>query len=139
MLQSGIKLPRKYQSSGVRDATSNQWRQTRRKLYESSDNPPKSPSGITFHRKMFPRISGGRRVETFDREFRVRLSWIMAFSCSSICSSNARMESRLISRSIAVVKPRQGLWSASGFRLLTSTAMLVHEGLGYCRGWRGRK
>ena len=90
LLQSGIKFLRRYQSSGVRDATLNQWRQTRRKLYESSYSPPKSPSGITFHRKTFPRISGGRRVVTFNREFWVRLCWIMALSCSSICSSNAR-------------------------------------------------
>ena len=134
LLQSCIVLPQKHQSSGVRDATSPQWWQTRRKLYESSDSPPKSPSGITFHRKMFPRISGGRRVETFNREFRARLSWIMAFSCSSICLSNARMESRLISRSIAIVKPCQELRNAPGLRLLTSTAMLVHEGMKYCRG-----
>ena len=101
-LQSRIEFPQEHQSPGVREATSNQWWQTRRKLYEPFTNPPKSPSGMTFHRKMLPSTSGGRRVDTFNREFRVRLSRIIALSCSSICFSSARMESMLISRTIAV-------------------------------------
>jgi len=95
-----MELPQKFQSPGVREATSNQWRQTRRKLCERFGNPLKSPFGMTFQRKMLPSISGGRRVEMFNKEFRVRLSWITAHSYSSICFSNARMDSRLISRSI---------------------------------------
>ena len=63
---------------------------------------------MTFQRKMLPSISGGRRVDTFNKEFRVRLSRIIAFSYSSICLSNARMELRLISRSIAIRKIASG-------------------------------
>ena len=107
--QSSIEFPQEHQNSGVCDATSNQWWQTRRKLYEPFTSLPKSPSGVTFHPKMLPSISGGRRVDTFNSEFRVRFSWIMAFLCSSICFSSARMESRLISRSIAVGGSTSGI------------------------------
>ena len=107
-IQSCIVLPQKHQSSGVRDATSSQWWQTRRKLYEPLGSPPKSPSGMTFQRKIAPSISGGR-VDTFKKEFRVRLSRIMAPSCSLIWLSNARMASRLISRSIAVYETALGV------------------------------
>ena len=76
-------------------------------MYEPFDSPPKYPSGMTLHRKMFPSISGGRRVDTVNKELRVRLSRIMALSCSPICFSNASIESRLISRTILFEKPRQ--------------------------------
>ena len=78
-------------------------------MYKTTDSPRKSPSGMTFQRKMLPRTSGGRRVDTFNNEFRARLSRIMALSCSWICFSNASMELRLISRSIAVRETRQEL------------------------------
>ena len=107
--QSSIEFPQERQSPGARDATSNQWWQTRRKLYDPFNNPPKSPSGMTFQRKTLTSISGGRRVDTFNSEFRVRFSWIMAFSCSSICFSKARMESRLFSRAIAVRGSASGI------------------------------
>ena len=107
--QSSIEFPQEHQSSGVRDATSNQWWQTRRKLYEPSTSPPKSPSGMAFHPKMLLSISGGRRVDTFNSEFRVRLSRIIALSCSSICFSSARMESMLISQTIAVCENASGV------------------------------
>ena len=87
-VQSPIELPQKLQSSGVHEATSNQWWQTRRKLYEPIGSPPKSPSGMTLQQKMLPSISGDRRMEMFNRELRARLSCIIAFSWpsrSSIC------------------------------------------------------
>ena len=71
-------------------------------MYEPFGTSPKSPSRMAFQQKILPSISGGRRADTFNREFRVRFSWIKAFSCSSICFSNACIELRLISRSIAV-------------------------------------
>lgn len=100
-------------------ATSNQWWQMRSKLYEPFGNPPKSP----LYGMMF-RLGWGR-VDTFNREFRARLSRIMAFRCSAICLFNARMDSRLISRSIAVRK--QELWGASRFCLLTSATMPTYD------------
>jgi hypothetical protein len=60
--------------------------------------PPTSPSGMTFQWKMLPSTSGGKRGETFSKEFRARLSWMMALSRScEICFSNTRMQSRLAS------------------------------------------
>lgn len=55
---------------------------------ETFGNSPKCPSGMTFQQKKLARISGGRRVDTVDKEFRVRLSWIMA-SNSLILPPNA--------------------------------------------------
>ena len=99
--QSRIELPQKPQRLGVFEATRYQWWQTGRKLCEASGSGPKSPSGMTFRWKILPSISGGS-FDTLNNEFRARLSWIISPSCSPICSSNARMESRSTSRSIAV-------------------------------------
>ena len=107
--QSCTVLSQKLQSSGICDANSNQRCQTRRKSYEFFDSSPKSPSGgMTFQWKIPPSISGGRRVDTFNKELRVRLSRIIALSCSSICLSNGRMESRSIFRSIVICKTASG-------------------------------
>lgn len=96
---------------------SNQRWQMRRKLYESFDSLPKSPScEMTFEWKILPSISCGRRPKTFNKEPRMRLSWIMVFSCSSIYFLNARMKSRLIYRSITIGKTVSG--TAKYFKVL---------------------
>ena len=47
---------------------------------------------------MYPRISGGTRVDMFNNEFRARLSLITSPLPISICFSKARIESMLVSR-----------------------------------------
>jgi hypothetical protein len=72
--QSSKLLSQKVQSSGVQQAPSNQWWQTRRKLCERFPNPAKRPSavfGLIFKREICPRVSGGNRA-TFYKEFRER-------------------------------------------------------------------
>ena len=53
---------------------------------------------MTFQRKKDPRISGGTRVDMFNNEFRVRLSWTTSPAPSLICFSRSRIESTLVSR-----------------------------------------
>jgi len=62
-VQSCKLFPQKPQSSGVREATSSQWWQTSRKLWDPSSNWPVSPT-VTFQRKISP---GGLRVATWIR------------------------------------------------------------------------
>lgn len=52
--------------------------------------------------KMYPRISGGMRVDMFSNEFRVRLISIMSPLPSSIRFSKARIDSMLTSWPILV-------------------------------------
>ena len=135
--QSSTEAPQKLQSSGVREATSNQWWQTRRKLNEPLHNPANSLYGMMFRLKTFPSISGGR-VETFNREFRVRLSWIMVFPwppCSSICFSNARMESIFFSRSIAVRRISSGVVGFLEVSLTYSDGDVTSQSAGGCWWW----
>jgi hypothetical protein len=106
--QFSLKLSQKPKSPGIPKATWSQWWQTMRKLCEAVDSPPKAPYGMTFQRKMLPSTSGGR-VGTSNEEFRTRLSRMMALPCSWVCFSNARVESRFASRSIAVWKTVLGV------------------------------
>ena len=46
--------------------------------------------GMTFQRKMYPRISGGTRVDMFSGEFLVRLSLVTFPVPSLICFSKAK-------------------------------------------------
>jgi hypothetical protein len=63
--------------------------------------------------KTYPRTSGGTRVNTFNNEFRARLSLTVSPLPSLICFSKARIESMLTSRPILVPKQYQASRSTS--------------------------
>ena len=77
----------------------------RRELYEPFNNPMNSPSGMVVRWEIPPSISGGRTVDTFNKELQARLSWIRQ---PGILAEHPPAH-------LLLVESRQGEWTLLGF------------------------